>query len=163
MIKSILKIILFLAISFLITWVFKIKYEHYIIFILCISNIILFDILKSNPTNHVLTNVYDKHGLLAHEWVLKNSNGYKVTTIYDEISRSWTVRHSHTQKSLDCFIGNRIKDEIEFNIANVDSSFVPYDLANTKWGERKDRSPSVRKVLVVKKIKKVNRRPRKVC
>ena len=161
MIKITLKIILFLVASFLITSFFNISYEHYIIFILCISNIILFGILKSNLTNHVSTNVYDKNGLLAHEWVLNYSKGYKVTTIYDEIADSWTVRHSRTQENLDGYKGNRIKDEIDFNIANVDRRFTPYDLSSSNGGKSKDRQPNVGKMMEIKNKMKVIRQTRK--
>jgi len=132
MIKLVFTGTLFLISSLLITEFFNISFEHYIIFILCISNIILFCILKNNTTNHVLTNVYDKNGKVAHEWVIIDSNGYKVTGIYDEVVDAWMVKHSRTQDNLDRYKGNRIKDEIEFNIANVNSSFTPYEQINTK-------------------------------
>lgn len=66
--------------------------------------------------NYSLARIYDENTEIGNEWTERVSDGHWATSIFDEVTRKFTVKHSRTRKNLQ--LNNfdvRLKQEQEYN------------------------------------------------
>ena len=103
---------------------------------------------RQQKNNFILTNVYDSNGLIAHEWVVHNSGGYRVTAAYDERLKSWTVKHSRTQINLNRHLdrSQRISEEMKFSINFIDKDMKSFEELYDDIADKKHTDAEMHKV-----------------
>lgn len=88
-----------------------------------------------------LTNVYDKNGLASNEFIMEDTDGHRITVIYDVRLGDFTVRHARNRENLSLNKDpiQRIRQESKYNSENVDSNFLAPGESRTKLFRRVSR------------------------